>query len=58
VTAGVKGTKGAMCNLTLPTEIAERVDRTATRLYVTRQEYIRRFLIDNIDIIDPQTDAT
>ncbi len=47
-----------MCNLTLPTEIAERVDRTATRLYVTRQEYIRRFLIDNIDIIDPQTDAT
>lgn len=52
--SGVKGTKGVAFRQTLPPEITERIDRAATRQYSTRTEYIRRFLIDNIDIIDPK----
>lgn len=46
--------KGVSFNQTLPREIAARVDRRASRDYSTRTEWLRRFIIDNIGVIDPE----
>jgi hypothetical protein len=35
----------------------ERIDRRADACYSKRQEFIRRFIIENIDIIDPPDHA-
>jgi hypothetical protein len=51
--AGIKGTKGIDFNLTLPVEIEARVRRRAEATYSRRNEFLRRFIIDNIDVIDP-----
>ncbi len=54
MSAGVKGTKGVVFNMTLPRAICERLDRRADKDYSTRTEWLRRFIIDNIDVIDPE----
>ena len=52
-----QGPKGDVFNLTLPSEIADRISAHAHAIYSTRNEIIRRFLIDNIDVIAPRDDA-
>ncbi len=53
MTARKKGAVGAVFQMTLPVPVMERIDRRADACYSKRQEFIRRFIIENIDIIDP-----
>jgi hypothetical protein len=51
---GIKGTRGVVFTQTLLGWVIERLDRRAAQDYSTRQEWVRRFLIENIDVIDPE----
>jgi len=46
--------KGINFNITLPREIIERIDAEAKRVYATRNELLRRHIIDEIDVIAPE----
>jgi metal-responsive CopG/Arc/MetJ family transcriptional regulator len=47
------GKKGVNFNLTLPSEIIARIDAEAARVYTSRNELLRRHIIDLIDAIAP-----
>ena len=54
MSAGVKGSKGDVFNLTLPLPITARIDAHAATIYSARNELLRRFIIDNIDVLAPR----
>jgi hypothetical protein len=53
MSTGMKGTKGEVFNLTLPTPIADRLTARAAAIYETRNSMLRRFIIENIDVLAP-----
>ena len=57
MSAGVKGTKGDVFNLTLPHVISARITDHAHTVYSTRNEWLRRFIIDNIEILAPRPEV-
>jgi hypothetical protein len=51
---GVKGTRGVVVNITIPEDTMKRIEAQAHACFSTRTEYLRRFIIENIDLINPQ----
>ena len=57
MSAGVKGTKGVDFNMTLPAPILARINTRADATYQSRNELLRRFIIENIDVLAPEVAA-
>ncbi len=58
MSAGVKGTKGKVINLTIPQPVWARISTAAESRWSSPTEYLRRFLIDNLDALDPPEATT